>query len=161
VLASVVLVHAFCGDRDSAADFASRYGTNYLRSLVPDDEARSSWVDAFASGFEQQADTLVPYVEEMWDRLENDESLSDALDPFRDGVRDMRDQFLKHWRAGLLTRGPHPLPEWEDAVRAIVSSYLHMNNNRLGITIQEEAYLAFILARALGHAQPTGASGAA
>lgn len=162
VLASVVLVHAFCRDQQAAAEFASRYGTNYLRSLVPDEGARSTWVDAFTSGFEQQADNLLPYVEEMWDRLENDESLSEALDPFRDGVGEVRDQFMKLWREGLLTRGPHPLPEWEQAVSAIVSSYLHMNNNRLGITIQEEAYLAFILARALGHVAPQpGASGAA
>jgi hypothetical protein len=43
---------------------------------------------------------------------------------------------------------------------AICSSYLHMMNNRLGITIQEESYLAYLITRTLQAPAPAVAEGA-
>lgn len=38
----------------------------------------------------------------------------------------------------------------EGALAMLASPYLHMTNNRLGVTIRDEAYLSYVLARALG-----------
>jgi hypothetical protein len=48
---------------------------------------------------------------------------------------------------------------WEHCVRALLPSYLHMTNNRLGISVAEESYLAYLLARELGE-NPSGFAGA-
>ncbi|HEU0052564.1 MAG TPA: lantibiotic dehydratase C-terminal domain-containing protein, partial [Longimicrobium sp.] len=50
----------------------------------------------------------------------------------------------------LLMRGSAPYTDWDTAVQAIVSSYVHMMNNRLGISLQEESYLAYLIMRAMG-----------
>jgi thiopeptide-type bacteriocin biosynthesis protein len=151
LLATAVLVHTFAKDRLHGREFAHQYGINYLRAMIRDDEARGAWLGAFGSGYEQQAATLVEYVEEVWSRLDEGESLSEALDAFAEGTRRVREEFRALLEAGELARGPEmPLETWEQAVASIVSSYIHMMNNRLGVTIQEESYLAYLIARTLG-----------
>jgi thiopeptide-type bacteriocin biosynthesis protein len=161
LLAMVVLVHVFRGDRDGGADFARQYGLNYLRTLVPDEERRSAWLGAFGSGFEQQAETLSMYVEEVWSRMDEGESLSEALDRYHADLLPIRDHFRELLETGRLGRAEMPFRTWEHAVAGIVSSYVHMMNNRLGISIQEESYLAYLMVRALGKAVEAPAASSA
>jgi thiopeptide-type bacteriocin biosynthesis protein len=158
LLATVVLVHAFRGSRDGAGEFAHAYGTGYLRALVPDGERREVLTRAFGGGFEQQAETLTAYVEEAWSRLDSGEPLSEALDRYRAGLEEVRARFGALLDAGRLSQAGAVLTDRERAVAAIVSSYVHMMNNRLGVTIQEESYLAYLIHRSLGGAPaPAGA----
>jgi thiopeptide-type bacteriocin biosynthesis protein len=152
LLAMVVLVHVFRGSREGAGEFARGYGTGYLRALVPDEERRGVLTRAFGGGFEQQADTLTAYVEEAWHRLDSGDALSDALDRYRAGLEEVRGRFGALLDAGRLSASGSVVTEWERAVAAIVSSYVHMMNNRLGVTIQEESYLAYLIHRSLGGA---------
>ena len=151
LLSMVVLVHTFATSREHATEFAHQYGINYLRSLVRDEEGRSAWLGAFGSGYEQQAETLTTYVTEVWERLDEGDELSEALDAYHAGLLQVRDEFralLDQQR--LLFRGETPFTSWEQAVSGIVSSYVHMHNNRLGVSIQEESYLAYLIMRAMG-----------
>jgi thiopeptide-type bacteriocin biosynthesis protein len=151
LLGMVVLVHAFADDRAHATDFAQQYGINYLRSLVRDEESRGAWLGAFGSGYDQQAETLTQYVDEVWERLDEGEELSEALDAWRDGLAVIRDEFRALLDGGrLLMRGDTPFTDWKLAVQSVVSSYVHMMNNRLGISLQEESYLAYLIMRAMG-----------
>lgn len=150
LLAMVVMVHVFRSARGDGGEFAHQYGINYLRALVRNEDGRGAWLGAFDSGFEQQAETLVTYVDEVWARMDEGDALSDALDRWHDGLRGVRDEFRRLGDAGLLTRGEYVFPGWNAAVAGIVPSYVHMMNNRLGVSIQEEAYLAYLIARALG-----------
>lgn len=158
LLAMVVLVHVFRGSREGAGEFAHVYGTGYLRALVPDEERRGELARAFGGGFEQQADTLTAYVEEAWSRLDSGDPLSDALDRYRAGLEEVRGRFGALLDAGRLVLSGAVVTEWERAVAGIVSSYVHMMNNRLGVAIQEESYLAYLIHRSLGGAPaPAGA----
>lgn len=151
LLSMVVLAHVFAGTREKAADFTHQYGIGYLRNIVRSEDGRSAWLGAFDSGFDAQAENLVAYVEEVWSRMDEGESLSDALDAWHEGLRRVRDDFRALFDARRLLRGGEaPFEQWEHAVGGIVSSYVHMMNNRLGISIQEEAYLAYLITRALG-----------
>ncbi|HEU4456541.1 MAG TPA: thiopeptide-type bacteriocin biosynthesis protein [Longimicrobium sp.] len=151
LLSTVVLMHVFCPTRERAVAFARNYGEGYLRAVARSDEGRSAWLGAFGSGFDQQAQNLGAYVEEVWERMDEDESLSEALDAYVVGLKEVRVRFRELLEAGSLSRGPEMpvLESWDMAVGAIVSSYLHMMNNRLGISIQEESYLAYLAMRAL------------
>jgi thiopeptide-type bacteriocin biosynthesis protein len=156
LLSTVVLMHVFCPTRPRAVAFAKNYGEGYLRAVARSDEGRSAWLGAFGSGFDQQAANLGAYVEEVWERMDEDESLSEALDTYVEGLKEVRVRFRELQEAGQLARGPEmPLETFDAAVGAIVSSYLHMMNNRLGISIQEESYLAYLAMRAL---EPTVAT---
>jgi len=160
LLTMVELMHVFSrGDRAAAARWAEQYNMGYLRGVARDEEARGAWLGAFDSGYGSQADTLGEYVEEVWSRMDEGESLSEALDLYRDGLLEVRGHFAGLHEAGKLAGAQGPYPAWEQAVGAICSSYLHMMNNRLGITIQEESYLAYLILRTLQ--SPAGSVAAA
>jgi len=149
LLTMVELLHVFSRDRAAASRWAEQYNVGYLRGVARDEEARGAWLGAFDSGYGSQADTLGEYVEEVWSRMDEGEPLSEALDLYRDGLVEVRGHFRELFDAGLLGRPGEAYTEWEAAVGGICSSYLHMTNNRLGITIQEESYLAYLIMRTL------------
>ena len=156
LLTVVELVHVFThGSRELAARWCHQYNTGYLRGVARDEEGRQAWLGAFDSGYDAQAETLGAYVEEVWSRMDEGEELSEALDLYRDGLLEVRGHFRELFEARKLGRTPEPYTEWEPAVTAICSSYLHMMNNRLGITIQEESYLAYLIMRTLQR-EPAG-----
>jgi thiopeptide-type bacteriocin biosynthesis protein len=157
LLTMVELVHVFSrGSREHAVRWMQQYNTGYLRGVTRDEEGRQAWLGAFDSGYDSQAETLGAYVEEVWSRMNEGEELSQALDLYRDGLQEVRGHFEELFEARLLGRSPEPFTTWETAVGAICSSYLHMMNNRLGITIQEESYLAYLIMRTLQRDPPAG-----
>jgi thiopeptide-type bacteriocin biosynthesis protein len=150
LLTMVELMHVFSnGDRAFASRWAAQYNQGYLRGVARDEEARGAWLGAFDSGYGSQADTLGEYVEEVWSRMDEGEPLSEALDRYRDGLLEVRGHFRGLFDAGKLASPLEPYAAWEQAVGGICSSYLHMMNNRLGITVQEESYLAYLIMRTL------------
>jgi thiopeptide-type bacteriocin biosynthesis protein len=150
LLSMVVLVHAFCGARERGAAFAQMYSTNYLRSLVREDGGRDAWLDAFDQGFSQQSDTLMEYVDAVWEAMDDGDELSETLDAYADGMRRHREELRALLDAGRVQVGGQTAPDWDRVVNGIVPSYVHMMNNRLGITLQEESYLGYLITRALG-----------
>lgn len=150
LLSMVVLVHAFCQDRERGAAFAQMYSTNYLRSLVREDGGRDAWLDAFDQGFSQQSETLMEYVDAVWEAMDDGDELSETLDAYADGMRRHRDALRALFDAGRVEVGGVKTEEWGRVVNGIAPSYVHMMNNRLGITLQEESYLGYLITRALG-----------
>lgn len=150
LLSMVVLVHVFCGDRERGAAFSQMYSTNYLRSLVREEGGRDAWLEAFDQGFNQQSETLMEYVDAVWEAMDDGDSLSDTLDAYAEGMRRHREELRPLLDAGRVIVMGEPAAEWVRAVNAIAPSYVHMMNNRLGITLQEESYLGYLITRALG-----------
>ena len=172
MLAMLVMVHSFQPDRPLAAQLAHSYGQNYLRSLVPDPHQQERWFHAFESGFNRQADRLADYVEAAWEALDDGEELTPELDTYladtRRTVRELQELatrgLLQHkgqQHKGQQHKGQqHKGQPTEDGSRAllhIVPSYIHMMNNRLGVSIQEECYLSvLIFLTLLGAPQESG-----
>lgn len=161
LLSMVVLVHVFCGDRERGAEFSQMYSTNYLRSLVREEGGRDAWLDAFDQGFSQQSETLMEYVDAVWEAMDDGDSLSDTLDAYADGLRRHRDELRALVDAGRVLVMGQPAGDWSRAVNGIAPSYVHMMNNRLGITLQEESYLGYLITRALGRPAEALKAGAA
>lgn len=159
LLTMVELMHVFSRDRARAAAWANQYNLGYLRGVAPEEEQRGAWLGAFGSGYDAQAETLGEYVEEVWSRMDEGEALSDALDLYRDGLLEVRGHFRDILDAGRLGHSRESYTDWDVAVGAICSSYLHMMNNRLGVTIQEESYLAYLILRTLSPAAGAAAAG--
>jgi len=151
LLSMVVLVHLFARERDAAAQFVQMYSTNYLRAVAREEGGREALLDAFDQGFSSQAETLMEYVEAIWEAMDDGDALSDTLDAYVEGMRGIREELRAlHGQGRVLVMGQQPAPEWTRAWQPLVPSYLHMMNNRLGITIQEESYLGYLVTRALG-----------
>ncbi|MDH6108738.1 hypothetical protein P3T36_002341 [Kitasatospora sp. MAP12-15] len=54
-----------------------------------------------------------------------------------------------------------PVTDPAQALPMLLSPYLHMTNNRLSVTVRDEAYLSYVLARALRSPQPNSQTAAA
>ena len=155
LLSMVILIHIFAEDRERAATFTQMYSTNYLRSVAREEDGRDALLTAFDQGFSSQAETLMEYVDAVWEAMDDGDSLSDTLDLYADGMRRIRQELRPLHEARRVLVGGQTAEEWPRVWQGLVPSYLHMMNNRLGISIQEESYLAYLAMRAL---EPTVAA---
>ena len=145
LLSILALVHVFVGDRAAAAATMWRYGDDYLRQLVPDPDHHSRLFRNFEQGLSRQADTLGAYVEAAWSALEEGRGLPAAMARYKSQVEATRERLRRLCdRHRLLAPNGEPWTHWRPAAASIFPSYLHMTNNRLGVSIQEEAYLAVV-----------------
>jgi len=156
LLAMLVLLFLYRGERRAAADLARSYGTDYLKIWAKDAEEQEHWLQTFQEAFDRQADRLAGYVELAWEALESGGELTPELNAYRrdmdDGARRLRELFDQ---GHLLLHG-RTAADWDECVHWIVSSYIHMMNNRLGVSIQEESYLSVLIAGTLGQGQDHG-----
>ncbi len=145
VLAMLVLLHVFFERREVAAEIAETYGTGYLRAQVPDPRQQELWMEAFTLGFDRQADRLADYVEVAWEALATGGSLTADLDLYRDHMQEMTAALRALFDGERLLVDGELARRWLEVRRRIVVSYLHMMNNRLGVSIREECYLAVLI----------------
>jgi thiopeptide-type bacteriocin biosynthesis protein len=157
LLSMVVLISVFTSHRSTATAFCERYCNNYLRGLAPLEGQKAALLGVFDTGFAKQSESLACYVEEAWARLEAGQFLSDTLDRYRLGLREIRAELVQLLDAGAIEDHFGRRADWGQFVSAVVPSYMHMTNNRLGIPIQDESYLGYLIARSLSTAieQPT------
>jgi hypothetical protein len=104
---------------------------------------------AFDAGHAKQATELQEYVLEAWERLRDGESVTPSLDPFLESIKLLTEELRRLWANRLLRNHREVFESWDKAVRYLLPSYVHMTSNRLGITITEEAFLAYVLSKTL------------
>ena len=150
LLAMLVLLFLYRGERREAAELARRYGTDYLKIWVKDAEEQEQWLQTFKEAFDRQADRLAGYVESAWEALESGGELTPELDTYRRDMEDVARRLRELFDQGRLHLDGRTAADWDECVRWIVPSYIHMMNNRLGVSIQEESYLSVLIAGTLG-----------
>jgi len=149
LLAMLVLIHAVAPDAAAAAGFADVYSSANLRIFAREEGASVHWSGAFDAAYARQAETLGEYVIETWTRLLTRDPVIPELDRYREDLADPVDALLALAATGSLRQYGGRVTAPGEVLRRIVPSYVHMMNNRLGVTIQEEAYLAYLIRRAL------------
>lgn len=97
---------------------------------------------AIESAFGNQADRFRRIVDAYW----NGASI-DRFDGYLDGLREVRALLVRAAADGRIIREGGVLSERE-ALGLIVPSYVHMTSNRLGLSIGDEAFLAYAIWRA-------------
>jgi len=156
LLAMLVLLFLYRGERRAAADLARSYGTDYLKIWAKDAEEQEQWLRTFREAFDRQADRLAGYVESAWEALESGGELTPELDAYRRDMDDVARRLRELFDQGHLRLDGRPAATWDEHVRWIVPSYIHMMNNRLGVSIQEESYLSVLIAGTLGAGREHG-----
>lgn len=117
---------------------------------------RESLTRAFQDMFDQQSDVLVPFCRSLWNGLANGAEFDQVW--FDSWLRHMAalyrelQAFDQAGRLSFTWKWPKTAPagavsEEQKSLWRLFTSYIHMTNNRLGILNQDEAYLAFLLAR--------------
>ncbi|CCI52221.1 MAG: hypothetical protein LKG20_10060 [Tetrasphaera jenkinsii] len=149
----LVMASAFLHDPVRIHDYMVRYHEFWKRGFESTSFIREM-------EYEQAADGISPSIIERYDvidgarRAGDADSLPPLLATWLDHCVDLRQRICDLAEAGELI-----FPEWESgatvaatpeqAVETLLFPYMHMTNNRLQVTLGDEAYLAFVLARAL------------
>jgi thiopeptide-type bacteriocin biosynthesis protein len=149
LLSMLVLIEAFVDGRAECASFGQHYAESYLRNLTPDAQAQEWWLERFGEGYARQQGDISDHIRLAFRRLESGEGLSEVLDEYREAVRERRNELEALCNRGLISRKGIALATWRGCVGHLLPSYLHMMNNRLGLSIAEESYLAHVVHRAL------------
>lgn len=145
ILTTLVLLYVFTGERGGTSQLAHYYARAYLHSRLPNEATQQRVEQAFEQGFDRQAQRLAQFVEAAWQGLEDGDALTPELDTYRHSMEQHRDQLHRLCRDGQLLADGEVLTDWPGNVWRLVPSYLHMMNNRLGIELEEEAYLAMLI----------------
>jgi hypothetical protein len=150
----MVMSAAFLDDTDELAGFLGRYHDFWRSHFAGTDFIAD---EEYATGFADNAERMGALFARVREAVRSGEP--DGLPPHLAGwaahCRELRGRVAELARAGRLTFG-----SWDrtrttvvtdpgEALVILLSPYLHMTNNRLHVTIRDEAYLAYLLGRAL------------
>jgi len=123
----------------------------WLVTAEPDSryQHRENVLVLYAARFEQHRNFYVTYVGELWDALCSGQAFEEAwMNRWIDGMKNIYTQLRELYVAGRL----HVTGERsgaEETINAVLESYIHMMNNRLGILNREESYIAYIIGRSV------------
>jgi thiopeptide-type bacteriocin biosynthesis protein len=140
----VSALHAFLENRAEASFFIVRYAEQYLTTVSKTTERADAFRAAFRAGFSEQASRMAPRVTELWNGLDADADIS-PLNAMLRAFRLQREHLQGLCLHGMVRYNNRPITTWRDCVSYLLPSYLHMTNNRLGVSIPEEAYLGHLL----------------
>ncbi|OGU37169.1 MAG: hypothetical protein A2068_01585 [Ignavibacteria bacterium GWB2_35_6b] len=149
LLSTLILIYVFLPDRKQASNFFNQYSGGYLMALGTTEDLKSMWVDAFNNGFDKQSEKLIEFINLIWEALENNDELSGTLDVYKNNIIIIKEKLKILFDTGVINKNGIKIENWYDCVRMIISSYVHMMNNRLGISIKEEAYISHLINKAL------------
>jgi thiopeptide-type bacteriocin biosynthesis protein len=141
------MCYAFLGDDTKIADFLTRY--------------RAFWETSYA----QNSQRLYPGFDRKYEhmavklrgRIDEVRRLNASGDPAAGTeselrwvahMRELRDEALRLASEGRLELSAE-VDDPQVALAVILSGYMHMTNNRLGVSILDEIYLSYIIGRAL------------
>lgn len=149
LLTTSIFLFCFFKNREKAIAFIKNYSTNYLKALVRNQELVTVLTKAFNYAFDNQSQTLIEYVNSIWECLENGETISEDLDEYYKCLIKVSEK-LRMLTSKNMVYGYNNLNlNWENTLEFILPSYLHMMNNRLGISIKDESYLSHLVFKTL------------
>lgn len=121
----------------------------YHRTIIPSKtdeiEIMANVTDAFTKSFEKQRNGIVAHCAALWQALQAGEKLGTPLDAWNAGLQQM------HLRLTVALENTVRPDETVARALVIYESYIHMTNNRLGISNSDEAFLAYILLQVWQH----------
>jgi thiopeptide-type bacteriocin biosynthesis protein len=112
---------------------------------------------AFEENFARQESTLVPYHRTIWDAFTEGAFFEQEwLNRWLDGMAGIKEELKTIQRQKKLViptwfkqERLEDIPEENQDLWAILESYVHMTNNRLGILNRDEAYLGYLIKESL------------
>ncbi len=147
------LCFALLRDQDEVARFLTRYRTMWETSYQ---EPSDSQHERFDRSYARMRERLVPRIRHVRDSaLGVGDTASTPLErSWLSHCAELRERVLKLSDAGALTFRDGAVPDPQAALAIVLSSYIHMTNNRLGASILDEIYLSYVLCKALSDLAP-------
>lgn len=159
----MVMAGCFLAEPEAVAGFMSGYKSFWHRSF-----AGSGFVEdtAYAHHYAVTADQVGRRFAQIGQALHH--GTTESLPPFLRSwaghcgelarrVREMVTDGELVFRSASRGGQRHPIGDPDEALRILLNPYIHMTNNRLGTTIGDESYLAYVIGRAIRENRGAGA----
>jgi Lantibiotic biosynthesis dehydratase C-term len=162
---ALIMAFTFLRDAQQVAEFFQGYGDFWEKSYMEQDERRHP---TYAKAYDETAESLIARGAKIRAAIQGDDpgALTGFASDWADHCRDLRAGI-----ADVVARQEMIFPDFEgrdwgrvepgdgtprrptrdigQTLRMLLSSYIHMTNNRLGVTIHDEVYLAYLLRRSV------------
>lgn len=170
VLGSAIQMHlALAFSFDMSAIEAAQFFSYVLRCWLPSvlvnpiasqeelERQRNETLKAFELKFLEQSSALIPFHRTLWRALEDKVGFEqDWLTYWLDQSMSINSDLRRAHESGELSLSkpvvPHPstaVPHETQSLWPILESYVHMTNNRLGVSNLDEAYLGYLISKSL------------
>jgi thiopeptide-type bacteriocin biosynthesis protein len=147
----LVSLFIFSGDVSKCSEIMENYSKGYLTNILKEPKKQEDYNKAYKLGYETQKSFLNEHIENIWAVLKASDDLDYELNEYIINVKIIKEKLESLLNQALLKRDEYVFSNSEDILKIIVPSYIHMMNNRLGISIPEEAYLAIIISKAFSN----------
>lgn len=148
-LAMLVQLRAFHDSRESACEAARRYRRGYLDALARQQANAQAMEQAIDMRVRRQLDALRERFHGVWDLLGTPDALPDSVLRFQKALVRERRRLTRLSEQGRVAVNGRPCEEWSQCADALLPSFMHMTNNRLGVAIPEEVLLATAIGEVL------------
>lgn len=150
---SMMMCAVFLGDERRIADFLEEYRVFWETSYQ---ERSDEYHESFDNSYRKMGDTLRSRLAEIL-RVARGEpaGLTGIEQRWLTHCRDLRGRVVELAGSGQLSfrrrsdTEPNQITDVDAALAVLLSSYVHMTNNRLGVSILDEIYLSYLMRSAL------------
>jgi len=148
LIATNLIIYCFTESRELGLQLAKQYHRGYLSAFSAQDRVKEDMLEMFENGFDKQAQNLVEFNNNLWGVLEEKGELPENFRRFIDNLNVIKNKLAQLDSEDKLINDQKEMNLFQKYFR-IVPSYIHMMNNRLGISIPEESYISFLITKAL------------
>lgn len=128
----------------AAAEMARRYFQGYLTYITgSNNDRRRRTIQSCDALYSAQRPLLADALNSVW----NDMEAGDSLGKLIGALGRLRGSAETAIASGAFLGFKQPIVDWADYVRNVVPSHIHMNNNRIGLSISDEVFVTYSIAR--------------
>lgn len=132
------MMHALGMDRKEAQAF-------FAHSTARD-------IEHYEAHLAQQSDTILPFLNNLWEALDQQVDISTPwFVDWHNEVQQIGKELQTAYKENKLRDVDPKNTHKQNPLWFIYESYLHMNNNRLGIVREDEGFAAYIISKGLAH----------
>ncbi len=149
---TMALCLTFLPDEAAIAEFLTRYRKMWEASYQ---ESSDEQHDKFDRSYDRMADRFVQRLRQLRAAARGEQAAATPSEQsWLAHCVELRDQVLVLAAAGELSFRDGVVTDPATALSIVLSSYVHMTNNRLGVSILDEIYLSYVIVKALAELAP-------
>jgi thiopeptide-type bacteriocin biosynthesis protein len=148
---TMALCFTFLPDEAAIAQFLVRYRTMWETSYQ---EPSDSQHEKFDRSYDRMSERFVQRLGQLRAAARGEQAATPAEQSWLAHCAELRDEVLRCAEAGELTFRDGVVTDPQAALAIVLSSYVHMTNNRLGISILDEIYLSYVIVKGLAELTP-------